>query len=92
MASLFEGSMELLAGHFSSAENPQLSKFVSALTLVGIYCVTRRLLSHSKSLAKYCVLASKQVTSDSIVERYGGPPAWAMVLNSADQLGSAYAH
>ena len=69
-----------------------MSKLAAAISMFGIYCVTRRLLAHSKSLAKYCVLASEQVTPDSVQGRYGGPPAWAMVLNSADQLGSAYAH
>ena len=76
------------------------------MALFGVVCVTRNLYKHSKSLAKYCLHAVQPLSSVTLTARYGGghgsrvsggdlasprERAWAMILNSADQLGNAYA-
>ena len=53
----------LLDGLYSDEENPLAGKVVSALALLGIYCVTRKAFKYSKSLVKYCLLATPNSTS-----------------------------
>ena len=92
---------EFQADHLiSSEEYPLAAKIASAMALFGVVCVTRKLYKHSKSFAKYCINANQPLNSVTLTARYGGKlqatggseeRSWAMILNSADQLGNAYA-
>lgn len=88
---------------FSSEDHPLAAKIASAMALFGFVCVTRQLYKSSKTFAKYCFHANQPLSSVTLSARYGGgrpstrgggtpsQSAWAMILNSVDQLGNAYA-
>ena len=84
---------DLLANQgLSSDVHPHLAKLFSMFAFLGIYHVTRKVASHSKAFAKYCMQVTP-ASSKSLIERYGGSPqAYVMVLNTVDQLGNAYCH
>ena len=57
---------DFLADQYSSEKHPYIGKVVTALALLGIYCSARNVYRHSKSLAKYCVVARQPMPTQSI--------------------------
>jgi len=47
---------DLLADQgFTGAAHTRATQIFSSLALLGVYCVTRKLVAHSRHLARYCI-------------------------------------